>query len=326
MRYRSGLIVLSLLMLLLVLAGCAASASEPAPSESAAGAEASPQPAERSVVAPAAASGGSAGDVVATVNGQPIRRLEFERQVARFQAAMISQGHSFSGEEGKVAAQQVRKQVLEAMIDQLLIDQAAEREGITVSEGVLRQRIESDIEAGGGQERFEAWLETNGLTLDEYAQMMRSTILTEEMLYKLSAKIPDTLTQVHLRQILVASEREAADLRRQLDAGADFAELARAHSLDESSRSQGGDRGFVPLGTSVLPPELEAAVAGLGAGEIAGPIPSTYGDYLLQVGEVAPDRPLSPEMRQGLTQEAFINWIQEQRSQADIQRFIDLDN
>lgn len=262
-------------------------------------------------------------EVVAQVNGQAIERLQFERQVARFQAAMIGQGYSFSGEEGKEAAIQVRKQVLEAMIDQMLIEQAATAQGITVDDDVLRQRIQNDIDVGGGQEKFNSWLEMNGLTMEEYEAMMRSTIQTEEMILQLTAEIPEDMSQVHLRQILVATEQEAQHLRAQLDAGADFEQVAMENSLDESSRLQGGDRGFVPLGTTILPPELEEAVSGLAAGEIAGPIASSYGYYIVQVVEVQQARALSAEMRQGLTQESFIDWIQEQRMSASIERFVD---
>ena len=132
-------------------------------------------------------------EVVATINGQSIERLDFERQVARFQAAMIGQGYSFSGEEGKEADVQVRKQVLEAMIDQVLIEQAAAQRGITVSDDVLQQRIQTDIATGGGQEKFNQWLEMNGLTMEEYEQMMRSTIQTEEMIRQLGTAVPDDM-------------------------------------------------------------------------------------------------------------------------------------
>jgi len=264
-------------------------------------------------------------EVVAEINGQTIQRLDFERQVARFQAAMISQGYSFSGEEGKEASIQVRKQVLEAMIDQVLIEQAATARGITVDEDVLTQRIQSDIEVGGGQEKFDQWLEMNGLTMEEYEQMMRSTIQTEEMIRQLGTEIPENMPQVHIRQILVATEDEAQSVLTQLSAGVNFEQLAQTHSLDESSRAAGGDRGFVPLGASILPPELESAVSDLSDGEIVGPIASSYGYYIVQVVETQQARALTVEMRQGLTQETFVEWIQAQRAEADIERFVDLD-
>lgn len=264
-------------------------------------------------------------DVVALVNGQPIQRVEYERQVARFQAAMVSQGYSFSGEEGRDLSQQVSRQVLEAMIDQLLIEQEAEKAGVSVSEEVLNQRIQNDVAASGGEEAFNQWLSRNGMTMEEYREMTRSTILSEEMVRRLSNQLPDTMAQIHLRQILVATEEEAAHLRTQLDAGADFAELARQHSLDLSTRDQGGDMGFIPLGEGVLQPEVEAAVRDLPAGAIAGPIPSPYGYYLVKVEEPASQQALAPEVRQGLTHSHFMKWIEELRAASDIQYLIQFD-
>jgi parvulin-like peptidyl-prolyl isomerase len=325
---RSRLLLSALLLLLVYVVGaCSTPATDPtsesptaAPEVTDALATVTPPAGTQPEIAPETNGPG----VVAEINGQAIQRLDFERQVARFQAAMISQGYSFSGEEGKEAATQVRKQVLEAMIDQVLIEQAATDRGMVVDDDALAQRIQSDTEVGGGQEKFDQWLEMNGLTREEYEQMMRSTIQTEEMIRQLGRNIPENMPQVHVRQILVATEEEAQSLLSQLTAGADFEQLAQTHSLDESSRAVGGDRGFVPLGTSILPPELEAAVSGLSAGEIAGPVASSYGYYIVQVVEVQQARSLSAEMRQGLTQESFIEWIQAQRTSAVIERFVDL--
>ena len=54
--------------------------------------------------------------------------------------------------------------------------------------------------------------------------------------------------QVHARHILVASEEEAKDVKKKLDAGKKFEDLAREYSKDPGSAKQGGD-----LGTFTLP-------------------------------------------------------------------------
>lgn len=314
-RYVGFLLVILLAGLL---AGCAGgTANSPAETETTLAQLLTEEPSASSPAATAPS------DVVARVNGQPIGRQEFERQVARFEAAMISQGYDFSGEEGKQLDQQIRRQVLEAMIDELLITQAAQAAGVTVTDDVIQQRIQNDIAAVGSEEAFRAWLSQNGMTMEEYHAVTRSAILTEEMVRRLANNLPQTLPQVHLRQILVATEAEAQELRRQAEAGTDFAELARAHSLDESTRDQGGDLGFVPLGEGVLLPAVEEAVKGLSAGQIAGPIASPYGYYLVQVVESTTEREVPADMRQGLTQAHFQKWVEELRSKAQIERYLE---
>jgi foldase protein PrsA len=265
-----------------------------------------------------------AGDLAARVNGQPIARAAFEEQVARFEAAMVSQGQSFSGEDGKPVDQQVRTQVLESMIDQVLIEQSATVQGITITDDVLRQRIDADIQAAGGQEKFDQSLRVNNLTKAGYEAMMRSTLITDEVVRRLGTKIPETLKQYHVRQIIVATESQAKDLRKRLDKGEDFADLATKYSQDEGTRAQGGDRGYLALGYELMPAEVEKAVAGLGAGKVAGPIAANPGFYLVQVIEIQDNRQTSAEMRQGLTRDALMSWLETQRASAKIERFVAL--
>jgi peptidyl-prolyl cis-trans isomerase C len=58
--------------------------------------------------------------------------------------------------------------------------------------------------------------------------------------------------EVHARHILVKTEAEAKDIIAQLDKGADFATLAKQHSIDGSA-SEGGDLGFFTRDKMVAP-------------------------------------------------------------------------
>jgi peptidyl-prolyl cis-trans isomerase C len=85
--------------------------------------------------------------------------------------------------------------------------------------------------------------------------------------------------KIRLRQIIVASRSEAEKLRALLLEGADFAALARQHSLDPT-RARDGELGSVARGE--LLPELEAAAFALAPGELSRPIQSRRGFHLLQ--------------------------------------------
>jgi len=54
--------------------------------------------------------------------------------------------------------------------------------------------------------------------------------------------------EVNVREILVASREEAEELLRQIQQGADFAQLAREHSLREWAAPSGGELGYAPRG------------------------------------------------------------------------------
>jgi foldase protein PrsA len=56
---------------------------------------------------------------------------------------------------------------------------------------------------------------------------------------------------VKAQHILVSDEKKANELKKQLDAGTDFAKLAKEHSLDKGTSPKGGDLGEVKRGELV---------------------------------------------------------------------------
>jgi peptidyl-prolyl cis-trans isomerase C len=84
--------------------------------------------------------------------------------------------------------------------------------------------------------------------------------------------------------ILVAAEDKARELKAALDAGADFAQLAKEHSTDTGSGSNGGDLGWFGLGMMVKP--FEDAVVAAEAGKVTDPVQSQFGWHLILVKEV----------------------------------------
>ena len=73
----------------------------------------------------------------------------------------------------------------------------------------------------------------------------------------------------------------AAELAAEARGGADFAELARAHSDDEPNAGAGGALG--PFGRGRMVPEFENAAFALAAGEISDPVRSPFGYHVIQV-------------------------------------------
>lgn len=84
------------------------------------------------------------------------------------------------------------------------------------------------------------------------------------------------------RHILVNSEAEALDIRKQIEEqGADFAALAKQHSKCPSS-AQGGSLGEFGQGDMV--PAFDTIVFGdLPVGEVSEPVKTQFGYHLIQV-------------------------------------------
>ncbi|HVX15718.1 MAG TPA: peptidylprolyl isomerase [Pirellulales bacterium] len=83
------------------------------------------------------------------------------------------------------------------------------------------------------------------------------------------------------RHILVKTKEACDDLKTQIEAGADFADLARQHSQCPSGK-QGGDLGEFRPGQMV--PEFDRVVFGTcPVGAVQGPVKTQFGWHLVEV-------------------------------------------
>lgn len=88
--------------------------------------------------------------------------------------------------------------------------------------------------------------------------------------------------EFHAAHILVETEEEALELKAELDAGADFATMAKAHSTGPSGPA-GGDLGWFGMGRMV--PEFENAVLEMKSGEVSAPVKTQFGWHLIELKE-----------------------------------------
>lgn len=90
------------------------------------------------------------------------------------------------------------------------------------------------------------------------------------------------MTRARARHILVPTEKDSLELKSQIDAGADFAELAKQHSTCPSGKS-GGDLGEFGRGQMVA--EFDAACFDGEVGTCIGPVKTQFGYHLIEVTE-----------------------------------------
>lgn len=99
-----------------------------------------------------------------------------------------------------------------------------------------------------------------------------------------------TVTQTHVRHILIKTnvlmtdaqaKAKLEELRKKIQAGADFAALAKEYSQDSGSAQNGGDLGWMDPGTVV--PAFETVMNKTQVGQVSEPFKSQYGWHILQV-------------------------------------------
>lgn len=105
--------------------------------------------------------------------------------------------------------------------------------------------------------------------------------------------------EVRARHILVATEKEAKDVKAQLASGKSFDDVAKEYSKDPGSAKQGGDLGYFTKDKMVK--EFADAAFGLKKGEVSDPVKSSFGWHVIKLEDarkVTP--PTFNEAKEGL--------------------------
>jgi peptidyl-prolyl cis-trans isomerase C len=113
--------------------------------------------------------------------------------------------------------------------------------------------------------------------------------------------------RARLRSIVVDKDGIARELlSRILEEDADFAELARQYSLDQRTRTNGGDLGIVSR--TALPGVVAAAVFAAKSGAVVGPLAHAGAFLLIKVEEILLGQ-LDGPTRVGIQQVLFRDWV-----------------
>lgn len=259
--------------------------------------------------------------LVARVNDEPIFLKTYEKQVTQFEHTLKSQGVDIASDDGQAMFNQIRKQVLDGLLEQAIIEQQAQRLGIIIAQEEVEAKAQENIAQLQDQAQFEAWLATNDLTYQEFLANLQSQLVANEMFEYVTQDVSKTADQIQLRYIRVEEEATAQTIIEGLKTGESFAGLADQYSLDDDTQNYPG---WFPKAVGLLPSEVETIAFSLQIGEVSGPIPTSLGFYIIKLENKEADRPLAPEMLQVLKKQIFEDWLMELRSSAAIEIYVEM--
>ncbi|AJH60461.1 Foldase protein prsA 2 [Bacillus cereus 95/8201] len=116
--------------------------------------------------------------------------------------------------------------------------------------------------------------------------------------------------EIKASHILVSDENEAKEIKKKLDAGASFEELAKQESQDLLSKEKGGDLGYFNSGR--MAPEFETAAYKLKIGQISNPVKSPNGYHIIKLTdkkELKPYDEVKDSIRKNLEEERITDPI-----------------
>ena len=253
------------------------------PSLAFAQAPAKPAAASKEATKPAAAA--AATGPLATVNGVAIPRSRLEH-VVRQQVARGAQDN-----------EQLRAQLREALINNELLMQEANRSGVAKKPEVQQQIELTRMEVIANAAVAEHLRASPVADADVQKEYERAKQQTGDKEYK-------------ARHILVATEDEAKGLLADLKKGAKFEDLAQKKSMDEGTRPKGGDLDWnVP---SNFDKAFADAMVKLEKGKMTeAPVRSRFGFHLIQLDDVrALNFPPLPQVRAQIQQRLVVQKIQ----------------
>jgi len=244
--------------------------------------------------------------VVAVVNDGIVTQSELDRAVGQILGRLG--GSIPRGQE----MEDLKNRVLDVIVEKKLILQDADQHDIVVSNDDVDAAV-ARVAQGNQMDlaQFKAALEDQGLDWMEYRQEIRERLVisrVEEQEVRAKIRVSEeemrryfdnhmqseVVTKFRIAQILLdlpsgasadqaqAVEAKAAEIRQQLDNGANFESLARRYSQDSTAAS-GGELGWFEEGQ--LLPEIEQAVESLKPGQVSGVVRTPLGIHLFHLLE-----------------------------------------
>ncbi|MBO6891996.1 MAG: peptidylprolyl isomerase [Roseibium sp.] len=195
----------------------------------------------------------------------------------------------------RVPPAQWRQVLLDVVVDMELMAQAARKDGLDQDPEFKKQL---------------AHLEMRALRNAYLAQKVQGGITDEDLQKAYDEQFADFegVEEINARHILVKEKAEAEAIVKELEGGADFAELAREKSTGPSGPN-GGDLGFFGKGQMVKP--FEDAVFALEKGEFTKePVETQFGWHVIKLEdtrkqEKPPLEAVGDQLRQGLIRDRY---------------------
>jgi len=199
--------------------------------------------------------------VIMKVNGQDISSSD----VQRMWQGLFPEGQAPAFDTIKP---DMRERLLRgAMAEKILYGEAI-KQGVDKSEKVQREL--ADVK--------------NKLVVRTFLDTKTADMITEADLkreYDTMAAASKDEKEVHARHILLATEVDAKEAKKKLDAGKSFEDVTKDFSKDAGSAKNGGDLGYFTK--DKMEPAFANAAFAMKKGEVSGPVKSSFGYHIIKV-------------------------------------------
>jgi foldase protein PrsA len=209
--------------------------------------------------------------------------------------------------------------VASQLAEQAINIKFADEKSVSVTDDEVKTQIATLLGIEGTDPNFDQRLQEEltktGLSDEQYRDLARGNVLRTKLNDQFSTELPATIDSVHYRQIVVADQAKADDIKVQIEAGGDFAALALASSTDTTTKDKGGDLGWAPKG--FLNASLDDLLFSLDVNQVvtfAGRSSVT----IYQVTEKDPAHAIDEEKKGTLANQNYQKWLTEKKDSLTI--------
>jgi len=184
----------------------------------------------------------------------------------------------FNSTAGKAQLAQLRTQILTQLKSDQVTRQLIESNKITVTNKELTDQYNQLVKSAGGDAKLKDVLtKVYGWNVGDLKAKLKFQLLSQKLQTKITSD-PAADAQ---------AKAKAQDVLNQLNAGGDFATLAKKYSQDTTA-ANGGDLGFFSKGQMVK--AFEDAAFALQPGQTSGLVKTQYGYHIIKVIEFNADK------------------------------------
>jgi peptidyl-prolyl cis-trans isomerase C len=249
----------------------------------------------------------------ATVNGKPIFKSQYERELSMFQKRAAQKGRPLSDEDLIT----VKKQILENLIETEMLYQQSQKEGIKVGGQAINDQIETIKKRFPDEAAYVKALDGMGISEKEIRSQIqrglaieqlldtnvrRKITVTEEESNKFYSnnptlfKQPEQVKASHIlikvapnaeEPVKIQARKKIKIIQKKIRQGEDFGSLAKANSEGPTAQ-RSGDLGYFGRGQMVKP--FEDAAFELNVGEVSDIVETQFGYHLIKVTDKKPAR------------------------------------
>jgi foldase protein PrsA len=241
-----------------------------------------------------------------------------------------------------VLVKQNGQAALDSLVADKIIELEVKKQNINITKEDIQKEIDKMVESNGGQEAFDQALLNYGYTMDDINKNVEKNLVimkllgssievTEDEMKAYFEEKKDTFNvkeQVNASHILVETEEKAKEVKEKLNAGGDFAELAKEYSTDGSA-SLGGNLGFFSRGDMVK--EFEDTAFSLEVGKVSDPVKTEFGYHIIKVIEKKAAKEANYEENKEQIKDTILNeklpteyntWIEKKYTEYKIEKLL----